>query len=344
MTKHTFILAAAALAAAAMLTPPAADAATTVQAPPGGVIVWGNAASLDVVDVTVNLIAANADGSGQHVLTPKRSGVSDADATISPDGSQVLFARNHDDTAELRLVPIDGGPTTVVPLPCRGGCIGYDKGTWLSGKRIAFTKYVSGDQYKNGYAGILYTARLDGTGLRRLSPAGRDGVYEEMYARLSPDHSFFVFARERIRDGDAAVFRMAPDGTGVRRLTPWSLQAQLPHLSPATSGPTAGLIVFQSYGEGNPDGSSRDLVTVPADCASPAACRAALAYVTHNGMGTARASNPAWSPDGSHLVYAGRPSENDVNCEIVTIAYDGSGAHTVSTSAAFDYRPDWGRG
>ena len=123
-----------------------------------------------------------------------------------------------------------------------------------------------------------------------------------------------MFSRERIRDRSAAVWGVAPDGTDVRRLTPWKLHAQLPHLSPATSGPTAGLIVFQSYGEGNPEGTSRDLVTVPADCASAGACRAAIAYVTHNGMGTGRASNPAWSPDGSHLVFAGRPSEDDVDC------------------------------
>ena len=333
--------------AAAVLAPPPAHAAPaprTTQAASAGVVVWSNAASLDVVDVTVNLIAANADGSDQRTLTPKRDGVSDADPTISPDGTRILFARNHDETAELRVVPVAGGPAPAVPLPCRAGCIGYDKGTWLSNQRIAFTKYVESDQYKNGYAGILYSARVDGTRIRRLSPQGPDGLYEEMYARPAPDHTFLVFSRERIRDGSAAVFRMAPDRTDVRRLTPWKLQAQLPHLSPATSGPTAGLIVFQSYGEGNPEGSSRDLVTVPADCASPAACRAAIAYVTHNGMGTGRASNPAWSPDGSHLVFAGRPSEDDVDCEIVTMAFDGTDKLTISTSPYFDYRPDWGRG
>ena len=123
-----------------------------------------------------------------------------------------------------------------------------------------------------------------------------------MYARPAPDRTFLVFSRERIRDGSAAVFRMSSDRTDVRRLTPWKLQAQLPHLSPATGGPApAGLIVFQSYGEGNPEGSSRDLVTVPADCASAAACRAAIAYVTHNGMGPAarptrrgRPTAPTW--------------------------------------------------
>ncbi len=156
-----FIAVAASLMAAAVLAPPPAHAAPaprTTQAASAGAVVWSNATSLDVVDVTVNLIAANADGSDQRTLTPKRSGVSDADPTISPDGTRILFARNHDETAELRVVPVAGGPAPAIPLPCTGACIGYDQGTWLSNQRIAFTKYVEGDQYKNGYAGILYEA------------------------------------------------------------------------------------------------------------------------------------------------------------------------------------------
>lgn len=33
-----------------------------------------------------------------------------------------------------------------------------------------------------------------------------------------------------------------------------------------------------------------------------------------------------------------------MNCQIVTMAFDGTDALTISTSPYFDYRPDWGRG
>lgn len=73
-------------------------AAHAVPAPPpstptgAGLVVWYNAASLDVVDVDVdvNLLIARPDGSGQLTLTPKHSGVADSDPTISPAGEDDL--------------------------------------------------------------------------------------------------------------------------------------------------------------------------------------------------------------------------------------------------------------
>ena len=290
--------AAALLLAAALATSPGASSAATATttASGDGVIVWTQATSLESVDVTGQLIIANADGSGQRVLTARTKGVNDIDATVSPDGSRVLFTRGTADSAEQRLVPTAGGPSRRIRLGCSGSCLGDDKGTWLSKSRIAFTRFVESEAYPSGYAAILYSAKADGSHVSRLSPEGKDGVYEELYARFAPGHAFVVFSRVRIRDGATAVFRMQPDRSDVRRLTPWRLNAQLPHISPASSGPTAGLVVFQTFGEGNPDGTSRDLATVAADCASPQACRESISFVTHNGMGTGRASNPAWSP------------------------------------------------
>jgi hypothetical protein len=178
--------------------------------------------------------------------------------------------------------------------------------------------------------------------LSRVSPVIGDGLWEDLQARATADGRHLVFQRFSTETGEGAVFRMDRNGSHVQQLTQWDLQADLPRPSPAKSGPTSGLVVFQTYGEGNPTGTSRDLATVPVGCPSLEACTAAIRFVTHNGLGAGRASNPAWSPDGARIAYVGRPSIDVNDAQIVTIKADGSDARTVSTSADFDYRPDWG--
>ncbi len=319
--------------------------ATEVRAPHrhGGRIVWVNASTLDDVDVTGNLLIADANGSHQRELTTKVDGVNDADPSFSPDGRLVAWARNANDTADIYVIRASGGGERHLNLGCSGNCLGDDKPTWISPHRIAFTHFVEDAAYPDGYAGILVAANLDGSHVRQLTPSRDDGKYEDAYARLSSNGRYFVFNRYDIVNDRVAVFRIQRNGTHARQLTPWDLEAQLPHLSPATHGPTKNLVVFQTYGEGNPTGSSRDLATVPSTCKSLEACTAAIAFVTHNGFGTGRASNPAWSPTGRKIVYAGRPNAETVDVQITTIRYDGTHPHEVSTSPGFDYRPDWGR-
>jgi hypothetical protein len=225
-------------------------------------------------------------------------------------------------------------------------CLGDARPTWIGPRRIAFTRYTESPQLPFGYSGVIWSVRVHkdkAVGkLTRVSPVVGDGLWEDLQARRTPNGRYLVFQRFSIETGDGAAFRMNRDGSGVQQLTPWDLQADLPHPSPATTGPTAGLVVFQTYGEGNPTGTSRDLATVPVDCPSLEACAAAVRYVTHNGMGAGRASNPAWSPDGKRIAYVGRPSIDVNDAQIVTIKADGSHARTISTSTDFDYRPDWG--
>src|SRR5215469_9874398 len=77
--------------------------------------------------------------------------------------------------------------------------------------------------------------------MRRLSPRGIDGVYEDFHARFAASGKYLVFARLRNREFTVAIFRMRPDGSHVRQLTPWRLNADVPDLSLAAHGPTKGL-------------------------------------------------------------------------------------------------------
>jgi TolB protein len=54
--------------------------------------------------------------------------------------------------------------------------------------------------------------------------------------------------------------------------------------------------------------------------------------------GTADALNPAWSPDGNHIVFA---SNRASNWDIYTMHADGSNQQRRTTSPADDIDPAW---
>jgi Tol biopolymer transport system component len=133
----------------------------------------------------------------------------------------------------------------------------------------------------------------------------------------------------------AVLYTARPDGTDVRQLTPWSLDADVPDLSQASDGPTSGLVAFETYGHGAPTGAAQDIATVPANCSSLAARTEQIRYVTHNGAGPHTSFNPSWSPGGSRIAYteAQFPADKPAVGDIWTISPDSQGRYQVSRSS-----------
>ena len=102
-----------------------------------------------------------------------------------------------------------------------------------SGRHITFTRVLGpiDPVSQSARSAVLYIARPDGSGMRRLSQRGIDGVYEDYHARFAASGKYLIFLRLRNRDGKTSVFRMRPDGSDVRQLTPWRLDADVPDLS-----------------------------------------------------------------------------------------------------------------
>jgi Tol biopolymer transport system component len=249
--------------------------------------------------------------------------------------------------ATLAMVGSDGRGQHTIPVNCTDPCAGVQDPGWTpSGRRIVFTRVIGPFDLINqsAHSAVLYTARQDGSGMRRLSQRGIDGVYEDYHARFAASGKYLIFLRVRNRDLKTAVFRMRPDGSDVRQLTPWRLAADVPDLSLAARGPTKDLVVFETFGQGAPKGSQPDIATVPATCHPLAACIREIRCVTHNGAGPRASFNPSWSPGGKRIAFtdalfpAGKPAIGD----IWTVRPDGRGRQQVSHSPRFEFRPDWG--
>ncbi|HTG48770.1 MAG TPA: hypothetical protein VK646_14055 [Actinomycetota bacterium] len=171
-----------------------------------------------------------------------------------------------------------------------------------------------------GVAGIYTVRASDGGALRRVTRAPRGG--SDGNPVFSPDGSHVAFFRTRpgvTPQGAGALFVVAIDGSGLRRITPWGAAFAGPSWSP-----DGAWITFQQpYGQldlVHPDGTGLRRVTldIPAG---------------------AGAENPAWSPDGSWLVFT---LTFDGHSNIVTVPADGGRPTRVTHDTGVDDQtPDW---
>lgn len=304
-----------------------------------GIVVW-----TDRTDTGDHLMIARADGSHHRSLTPVTPDEGDIDAQVSPDGRWVMFEHDTPQPSTVRLVHPDGTGAHDIPLPCTGACIGISGGpTWLTNHRIAYV-VVNGPVDDNGIAAsvAVFTARPDGSDVRRFSPAADEGRFEYSHLRLSPDHSYVTFRRTDLVVGRSALFRADPDGRHPHQLTPYALDAEVNDLSTALRGPTKDLLVFESFGRGDPDKTFADIATVPTTCGSLKDCASKIVWLTDNAATGRRNANPNWSPDGSSIVFTDRASVDITDAEIWTMRYLGTQRQKISDSPDFDFRPTWG--
>ena len=135
-----------------------------------------------------------------------------------------------------------------------------------------------------------------------------------------------------------AIFKSRPDGSNAQQMTPWDLNGDRPSVSPARSGPTAGLVAFETYGGAAP--GRGDVALIPLSCSSPDACMASIRYVTHHHPGPKSAFAASWSPDGRFLAYAQEPQLGWA--DVWTNSWDGSLPHQM-TKKVLSYSPSWGQ-
>ncbi len=154
-----------------------------------------------------------------------------------------------------------------------------------------------------------------------------------------------MFHRLSLASNKGAVFRMNADGTHVRRLTRWSLLIGEPSVSPARTGPTRNLVVFETYTDGAPNG----LVPAIATVSALSDCRDGCGNIDYRTSPKSASThfNPAWSPNGRQIAYFEfsyvESATPPVRGDIWRMRWDGTNKAPVSRSPIlFDYRPAWG--
>jgi len=157
----------------------------------------------------------NADGSHVRELPQEpATGLSDSAPSWSPDGKQIAIGRGVRDQRAVFVMDADGNNARqVTPWSLRAGQPDWSP----DGKRLVFYSNRDGP---TKVSANLYTIRADGTGLKQLTHA-RDGRVQYLSAAYSPDGEWIAFSRTRGvgAAGNADVFVMRTDGTGVRNVT-----------------------------------------------------------------------------------------------------------------------------
>ena len=267
------------------------------------------------------LAIVNADGTGYRML-PRAKGVNDNNPDWSRDGSTIVFER----------CPLRGGNCVIFSIRPSGsglrrlGPAGDDRAhaAWSpNGKEIAYARGWGGVQNDQIKFADIYVMKADGTGARRVTrvTAAKPFSADVAHPSWSPDGKQLVFAVGNSPTGDPAnsraLFVVNFDGSGLRQLTPWSLDAgDRPDWSP-----DGKLILFRAPAKNdrgnlytiNPDGSG-------------------LKQLTHYPGNVVVTGS--FSPDGKWITFA-------KSANVVVMRVDGTGVRQI-TQGVSAWAPDWG--
>jgi Tol biopolymer transport system component len=159
------------------------------------------------------------DGGGVTKLTGS-VGFS-GDPAYSPDGSVLAFDSDGGGTAAISVYvmdAVDGHHARRVTTPPAGTSDSEPRFS-PDGSRVLFTRYRGGHRLKSGRTvgdtSAVFTVRLDGSGLRRVTGWGtRVGQ-----ADWSPDGRRIVFEDAGEYLGNTDVYTVRADGSGLAKLT-----------------------------------------------------------------------------------------------------------------------------
>ncbi len=295
------------------------------------------------------VVTISPDSGETHLANVRRitSGGENAEAYFSADGRRLIFQSTRDgrscdqqyvmnvDGTGLRRVSTGSGKTTC------GYFFDADRRIFFASTHAADSACPPRPDPSRGYVwGLdpfdIYTARPDGSELRRLTSYG---VYTAE-GTLSPDGRTIVFTS--LKDGDLDIYTMSTDGSNVRRLTSTPGYDGGPFFSP-----DGRLIVYRAHH--------------PTDSAELRTYRELLGQrlVRPNRMEiwvmNADGSNqrqvtslgganfaPFFTPDGRRIIFSSNhKNPRSRNFDLFVVGLDGDGLEQITTNPEFDGFPQF---
>jgi Tol biopolymer transport system component len=279
----------------------------------------------------------NADGTNPHRLVT--SGFDDQTPSLSPDGRTVAFSRLSLDGISqwIYLVDVDGTGLHQIDV---GGCVlpclaeGVEGDAWSpDGTELAIFRALVDETGQVANVG-LWTLNINTGQARQLTMLNMAGGAQDDRAGWSPDGTHLVFERIEFTSPErSAIFTIRADGTDLRRVTPWALNANDPDWSP-----DGRLIAFQSPAEAN-SGGEQNIYTIHPDGTGLKQLTDHLSTYPDGSEGT---FHPSWSPSGKQLVFSHNPSTGG-RADLFVMNRDGSRLHLLAPTELNENAAHWGR-
>jgi TolB protein len=284
-----------------------------------------------------DIFSIRPDGTGRTRVTHSGKHRVGTEPNPSPDGRWIAYMvapENDLDHGRLFKIHPNGDGRTALSSTCTGACQGDGFPNWSrSGRRIAFQRLLSADPTRPVGFFAIFVMRHDGTHVRQVTQQAADpsqpARFDDQAPSWAPDGSRLAFERFSNAKGQQAIFTIRPDGTRLRRITPWRLDASQPYYSP-----DGRWIAFRSQESSDIKGNIW-LVRPNGNH---------LHAVTHARSGEGKWQSCAFSPDGRYIVSALTRIVNGEqrNADVYVMKLDGSGRRNVTdTPRHWESAPDW---
>jgi Tol biopolymer transport system component len=298
---------------------------------------------LDADKTTGALFTANPDGSRMRQLTRPAKGVVDQQPDWSPNGKKLAFERKVpcpagglrnglDNTCDLVYTVGRNGKALKALVPCdfADHCHGENSPAWSpDGSKIAFRYGFSDPAFVDSfnYSAGIWIVDARGGGLHQVTQV-TPGSSWDSDPQWSPDGKKLVFVRDDLKEQASALFTVSLDGTGLRQVTPWSLNGgDGPDWSP-----NGKWILFRAQ----PSDGSSNVYKVHPDGSG-------LTNLTKQAPSGLHYLSSSFSPDGRKIVSARTPGTGpDGAADVVVMNANGSHVRAVTKSPLWESAADWG--
>ena len=287
---------------------------------------------------SAEIVSARPDGSDVQQLTSNARRFS-INSDWSPDGQKIAFDSDRvggGGRTQVYVMNSDGSGVTQVT---RGAGFHSSPGWSPDGTSLAIESEW-GDYPAQQGIWIVPASDPDGViqaEAQRVTTIPK-GVSFDSEPQFSPDASTIAFTRfKSIRK--SAIFTVAIDGSGLRQLTPWKLNASHPDWSP-----NGQLLSFDSA-DGAFPGQKGDIYVMAAD--GSGMTKLTNSPRVREGKRLRLEQNPVWSPSGTMIMFvrfhARRfdPESFGPGGKVMVMNADGSGEHVV-LGGGLQNRVDWG--